>query len=138
MEISPFKLYKPLSSFSSLSVKKGFYICGGSDGSILNSLHFFDFTKKEWIEKPSMKNKREDFGFVLGVDNKIYSIGGFNGQKCLKECERYYPSKEAWEDIASLNYPRRSLGCVALADGIYAIGGILNDKNCNYVEKYHH
>jgi len=83
-----------------------------------------------------MKYKREEHGFTIGPDGKLYAIGGFNGKYCLKTAERFNPNTNTWEEIAPLHIARRSLCAVALPDGIYAMGGYDGEKYLNSVEKY--
>jgi len=82
-----------------------------------------------------MSSKREEFGLVLGPDNKLYAVGGFDGHKCLVECERFDLIKGVWEKIAPLNTPRRALCAVAMPDGIYALGGYNGERYINSVER---
>lgn len=72
-----------------------------------------------------MIEKRDEHAVTLGLDKKIYAIGGFGGSKniCLRTAERYDPQIDKWESIASLNVPRRALAAITLPDGVYAIGG---------------
>ena len=83
-----------------------------------------------------MKYKREEHGFAMGPDGRLYAIGGFNGKACLSTCECYDPQKNSWEEIAPLRTARRSLCAVALPDGVYALGGYNGEKYLSSVEKY--
>ena len=83
-----------------------------------------------------MKYKREEHGFTMGPDGKLYSVGGFNGKSCLKTVERYNIQTNVWEEVAPLNVARRSLCAVALPDGVYALGGYDGEKYLSSVEKY--
>lgn len=83
-----------------------------------------------------MNSKREEHGFVVGPDKKLYAIGGYNGKKCLSSAERYDPEKDCWEEIAPLLFSRRSLSAVALPDGVYAIGGYNGENYLSSVERY--
>jgi len=69
--------------------------------------------------------RRDELAVTMGLDNKIYAIGGFGGDNnmCMKTAERYNLLTNQWERIASLRIPRRAHSAVTLPDGIYAIGG---------------
>ncbi len=114
----------------------GIYICGGSDGHILRSCEHLDPIAGSWKSMENMHFKREEHGFTMGPDGKLYAVGGFNGKSCLTSAERYDPAANVWEDIAPLKTPRRSLCAVALPDGVYALGGYNGEKYLNSVEKY--
>jgi len=130
-----YKLPRVRSSFAAVSIQNLVYVCGGTDGKVLNSLEILDLTTNKWSKLASMSNKREEFGFVIGADNKLYAIGGFDGHKCLTECERFDLISGSWENIAPLNIPRRALCTVSMPDGIYAIGGYDGEKYINSVER---
>jgi influenza virus NS1A-binding protein len=68
----------------------------------------------------------------------IYAIGGYGGSQntCLNSVERFNTQKKEWEQIASLNIPRRALTAVALPDGVYAIGGYNGKEYLSSMEKY--
>ena len=83
-----------------------------------------------------MHEKREENALVIGPDERIYAIGGFNGKKSLSSVERYDPYTGHWETIASLKTPRRSLCAVATPDGIYAIGGHNAGQGISSIERF--
>jgi len=129
------KLTSGRSSFGLTSDDNGLFMAGGSDGNILNVFQYFRLTSNEWILLPDMMHKREEFGLVMGPDNIIYAIGGFDGKECLNKAERYIIQSKTWESIAPLNIARRSLSVVVLPDGIYALGGYDGKHFLSSVEK---
>jgi len=112
------------------------YICGGSDGHIARSLESLNLVTNQWKSLERMKYKREEHGFTLGPDGKLYAIAGFSGKHCLGTAERYDIQKNRWEEITPLKTPRRSLSAVALPDGIYALGGYDGENYLSSVEKF--
>ena len=83
---------------------------------------------------------REEFGLVLGPDQKVYAIGGYNSeqQHCLTSIERYDIDQDCWEIVTHLNTPMKAVGAAVLPDGIYVIGGYEEAKS-NYsrdVQRY--
>ena len=114
----------------------GIYVSGGSDGHITRNLEYLNLLTNQWKQLEPMKHKREEHGFTIGPDNKLYAIGGFNGKHCLNTAERYNIQTNEWAEIAHLGYHRRSLSAVALPDGVYALGGYDGENYLNTVEKY--
>ena len=62
------------------------------------------------------------------VGNRVYVLGGYDGQAESTLCEVYEPSKEGsgespWSHRASLHVGRGGLAAVATEGYIYAIGG---------------
>ena len=57
-----------------------------------------------------MSLKRTELSVTLGIDNKIYAIGGFGGIgfSYLNSVERYDIKKNIWESVSNLNIPRRA------------------------------
>jgi len=132
-----FKLPTIRSSFASVLSPEGIlYICGGSDGRILNTFISLDTKTNKWKSLENLHEKREENALVLGPDNKIYAVGGFNGKKSLSSVERYDPRTGHWEIIPSLKTSRRSLCAVAMPDGIYALGGHDGERAVNSVERF--
>ena len=65
------------------------YICGGSDGLITNICESFNTATFEVRLLRSMLNKREEHSIIMGPDNKLYAIGGFDGKVSISLVERY-------------------------------------------------
>lgn len=138
---SSIKLPTVRSSFSACYSPSGvLYISGGSNGKILNTFYSFDLTKsasnKGWLQLENTKEKREEHGLVLGPDNNIYAIGGFDGKKCLSSAERFNPKTGHWENLPNMKTARRSLCAIAMPDGIYAIGGHNGEKSLSTIERF--
>lgn len=112
---------------------------GGNNGDIVeDSVEVYDGRGVRLPQQlGKMNERRDELGVTLGLDGKIYAIGGFGGSKnsCLQSAERYDPKTNKWEAIASLNTPRRALTAVTLPDGIYAIGGFDGQNYLSSVEK---
>ena len=86
-----------------------------------------------------MSVRRDELAAVVGPDNRVYAIGGYGGSanaSCLNSVERYDPTTNKWETIASMTQGRRALAAVAMPDGIYAIGGYNGKDYIRSMEKY--
>jgi hypothetical protein len=57
------------------------------------------------------------------VGERIYVVGGYDGQNELDTCQAYDPSTDTWQSCPSMNASRGGVS-VAVIDGtLYAIGG---------------
>ena len=64
-----------------------------------------------------------------GSGNFAYKVGGYNydTESDLAEVHRMNASTGAWEVVAPMNHPRRSLSVCGRSDGdFYALGGLIN------------
>ena len=52
----------------------------------------------------------------------VYCIGGHDGQHYLSTVEKYDKDQNKWDEVTSLQIPRRWLSAVATEKTIYAIG----------------
>ena len=57
---------------------------------------FFKKLKKEWKEISPMNQKRDKPGVGV-VDDKIFVIGGWDGEQHLKTIEVYSEKRKRWE-----------------------------------------
>lgn len=60
---------------------------GGKDGESLKSVEKYSFTTKEWIQECEMLIERRAHS-TIAAHNQIYVIGGFDGEKYLRSCEK--------------------------------------------------
>lgn len=123
-------------SFGTVFTSNRFYVIGGSSSHVLSTCEYFDFSSKAWKAIAAMRSHREEHGVVLGPDNKIYSIGGFDGKYSVNTAESYDPKANLWAYITSLKVKRQGLSTVVHGNDIYAIGGRNGEKFTNTVEKY--
>ena len=55
-----------------------------------------------------MTEARSAFSAVIGPDQKIYAIGGYNNGINLPHVERYDPKTNKWEMLTDMNEPHSS------------------------------
>ena len=56
------------------------FICGGNDGhSILKTFESYNLKTKKWTTLTPLQYKRDELAVTIGLDQKIYAIGGFGG-----------------------------------------------------------
>jgi N-acetylneuraminic acid mutarotase len=72
-----------------------------------------------------MATARAGLAAAVGLDGKIYALGGFdcNGVP-VASVEVYDPSLDQWSSVAPMPTPRALLAAATVGDTIYAIGGI--------------
>lgn len=61
------------------------------------------------------------FTGVCALENKIYCVGGWNGQVGIKQCDVFDPETSTWSSIASLN-----IGNLILMQYFYSINLLLD------------
>jgi len=96
--------------------------CGGDEeGGIVNNNGDDDQTPI-WSTKAPMQTARTNFGLAV-VGNKIYAIGGMEGNSFLSTVEEYDPATDTWVYKQSLPIKRGNF-CTSVVNGkIYVIGG---------------
>jgi hypothetical protein len=61
---------------------------------------------------------------AVGLDGRIYVLGGNDGHSVLREVEAYSPATNTRQPVASMLHPREGLAAATGPDGhIYAVGG---------------
>ena len=88
-----------------------------------------------WEEKAPVSVARNVFDGVEVLDGKIYFVGGFNGS-AKNTAERYDPTNNTWETIASLSLERWGVASAVLNGNLYAIGGKNSSSIYSSVETY--
>jgi influenza virus NS1A-binding protein len=108
------------------------YAIGGADEhGALNSVEVLDTMAPapQWTRLPAtLRSARYALGATVGMDGKIYAIGGMNGSFDILDTVEVYDPSEAdprWTTLhARLNFARKSLAAVTGLDGkIYAMSG---------------
>jgi len=101
------------------SVAGDLYVVGGfSNGT--TSGHVFRLTGDHWDEVTGLRHARGALGLV-GLGDKLYAIGGNDGNKQVAATEVFDTATRVWQDVAPLPTPRnhvaafvyRGMACVA-------------------------
>jgi hypothetical protein len=93
---------------------------------IFGDTEVYDPGTDTWSALTPMPEPRAGHAGVLGIDGKIYIIGGNTGYRKppAKDVFIYDPVKDKWEKGPDLKRHRSSVTAIATPDGkIYAIGG---------------
>lgn len=64
------------------------------------------------------------FSGVVGMDNYIYAVGGYDSSCQLKSVERYNTCTKTWEFVAPMRSPRSALSVCVLSGKLYVLGKI--------------
>jgi hypothetical protein len=94
-----------------------------------------------WTDVADMTTGRGYFS-IEAVADKIYAMGGINGNVVLKSTEVYNPVTDAWLSLENMNTARFGTSSVVVGTDIYVFGGIEYNSNDNAlvvsrkVEKY--
>ncbi len=93
----------------------------GAVGEPFSSVEFYDFRTDTWHEGPELKSRRRHVG-VACLGNKIYAVGGHDGNQHLNSVERYDPKVGRWEYVMSMKKLRRGIAVGVLGGPLYAVG----------------
>jgi len=121
-----------------LYVVGGFTAAGFSIWNPVNHVFTYDPGRDEWIERAGMPTARGGLA-VVNVENKLYALGGYDGESNPRVVEVYDPADDAWASVAPLPTPRDHLTAVSVGGRIYAIGGRVGlnyDDNLTTVEEF--
>lgn len=120
------------------------YIIGGFAKSLLSVWHAvptvyqYNPATNKWRELTPMPTARGALGVTV-YQNKLYAIGGYDGERNPDVVEVFDPRTNTWSSAASLPTPRDHLAVVTVGSEIYAIGGrsgLDYHKNKGTVEAY--
>ena len=94
---------------------------------MLHSIHIVDAQEDTWTTLAPMPTSRNAVGLAV-VDNKIYAIGGWNGNY-VSANEMYDPTTNKWTPKASMPTPRYAFAIFTLDKKIHIVGGYINGIN---------
>ena len=75
-----------------------------------------------WEKKAAMPTARYELS-AAAVNNHIYAIGGFDGEKPLPTVEAYNPTTDKWTKKADIPTKRILFSTAVVGGKIYAFGG---------------
>ncbi|XP_067636350.1 kelch-like protein 5 [Eurosta solidaginis] len=124
-------------SYSTAFVGDTIYFVGGQSVFGINSeVQCYNIRTKEFSTKTKMQERRVSF-CMAAWGQYIYTIGGVNHTKTdLSSAERYDPSTDRWEYVASMPTRRKAPGVTIYNNEIYIIGGKQNVTSMDTVECY--
>jgi len=113
------------------------YAVGGQtkSGNSLSTVEVYDPIVGRWRDAEAMSMLRSRVGVAV-MQNRLYAIGGYNGQERLNTVEVFNASSKKWSRVASMNCKRSAVGAVALGDHLYVCGGFDGISSLDTVEMY--
>jgi N-acetylneuraminic acid mutarotase len=83
----------------------------------------YDPVARTWTRRADMPGVRFLLGAALGVDGRVYAVGGIGSRGAIKTVVAYSPRTNGWTQAPALSGSRSQLGVTAAGGYIYAIGG---------------
>ena len=88
-----------------------------------------------WRDAEAMSMLRSRVGVAV-MQNRLYAIGGYNGQERLNTVEVFDAKTKRWSKVAAMNCKRSAVGAVALGDHLYVCGGFDGISSLDTVERF--
>jgi hypothetical protein len=124
---------------AAVSVNDGLiYVIGGFSVNpieTLSTVSTYELGASSWLDSPDgLTTTRSSHAAAIGLDGKIYAIGGHNDGTEIDAFEYYEPGLVGWYTLPPMPTPRKDLAAATGIDGrIYVFGG--NSRgNSNAVE----
>ena len=112
-------------------------VAGGYDGnSFSKSVEIYLAAMDEWKASSPLPKRTCAFALVA-IDDYLYALGGLN--ECSASVQRISNLQRNWEEIASMQIPRKWFAAVICNKTIFAIGGQTDSKQnklTNTVEQF--
>jgi len=113
------------------------YAVGGQtkSGNSLSTVEVYDPIQGRWKDAEAMSMLRSRVGVAV-MQNRLYAIGGYNGQERLNTVEVFDAKTGRWSKVASMNCKRSAVGAVAVGDHLYVCGGFDGLSSLDTVERF--
>ena len=128
-------MYLPdkFSGSSVACIKNFLFVCGGSNGTILNhayrECHVFDPVTWQWDKIAPMNVGRCSFPLVVHKE-ELYAIGGrIQNDDCTDSIEKYSLRDNCWEIVAPYHVPAAHVAAVSATGLLYMYGGETDDTS---------
>ena len=122
--LMPNKFLRSLDRFHPRKSTVGLLFAIGGRGAIgepFSSVECYNFRTNTWHDGPELKSRRRHVG-VACLGNKIYAVGGHDGNQHLNSVECYDPKSGRWEYVQSMKKLRRGIAVGVLGGPLYAVG----------------
>jgi len=113
------------------------YAVGGQtkSGNSLSTVEVYDPIQGRWRDAEAMSMLRSRVGVAV-MQNRLYAIGGYNGQERLNTVEVFDAATGRWSKVAAMNCKRSAVGAVAVGDHLYVCGGFDGISSLDTVERF--
>ena len=130
---------QPRSYHGLVEIQNQIYLFGGYTGSGQNgyhsTLHIFDPVTKEWMEKSPMNFPR-CYSSMAVLNDRIYAIGGHNGQSRMSSMEFYDAESNQWLHLRNMEKLRSDASAVGYKNKIIIVGGFTGTDILRSTEIY--
>ena len=111
------------------------FAAGGTTAhSTTNTVERYDSTAEAWLPTLTLPRKKSHAALV-GVDKKLYSIGGFDGSKRISTVDVYDLQQERWTQSPPMDTARSGFGVAVIGNtSIYCVGGYSGSQDLSSVE----
>ena len=98
-------------------------------------MEVYDPIHGRWRDAEAMSMLRSRVGVAV-MQNRLYAIGGYNGQERLNTVEVFDAVTKRWSKVAAMNCKRSAVGAVALGNHLYVCGGFDGISSLDTVERW--
>eukprot|EP00102_Acyrthosiphon_pisum_P025033 XP_016662243.1 PREDICTED: ring canal kelch homolog [Acyrthosiphon pisum] len=100
------------------------FAVGGVNGLCSQSVTMLDVSSQSpsWIQMVDIIAKRNRLGVGV-LDDCIYAVGGYDGNRALNSVEVFDVSNQKWRMVSSMTIERCDFGVGVLNNRLYAVGG---------------
>ena len=115
------------------------YIFGGDDGvndsNPYSMVMHLTKNQQEWVAAAPMGSARS-VGGSASIDNKLYVVGGFDGERAMDSAEVFDCTTNTWSLLPPLLQRRCSCSCAVLRGQLYVVGGVCGPMALSHVERF--
>ncbi|GBL92507.1 Kelch-like protein 10 [Araneus ventricosus] len=113
-----------------------FVMGGWSAGSATNLMETYDCKTQRWFLSLNSDTIPRAYHGMIWHQQKIYVIGGFDGNQCFNSVRCYDPVTHVWQEKGCMYVQRCYVSVAAVGDYIYALGGYDGHRRNRSCEKY--
>lgn len=104
-----------------------------ANGLPLNTVLMWDLNTDEWSNKSPIPTARGEIGVVV-YKKKIYTFGGWVGNKACDAVEVYDIEKDTWKALSPLPKSMSMVSAVMIKDKFYILGATTGTTNAHFYE----
>jgi DNA-binding CsgD family transcriptional regulator/N-acetylneuraminic acid mutarotase len=127
----------PVADIQAAVIGGQIYIPGGrlATDIVTNVVESYDPLHDRWERHEPLPVALSGYALVA-FEGKLYTFGGWNGQKFLASVYEYDPSQDKWTERMPMPTARGFAGAAAAGGGIYVIGGTTGERVLAVNEEY--
>ncbi|CAL1294882.1 unnamed protein product [Larinioides sclopetarius] len=113
-----------------------FVMGGWSAGSATNIMETYDCKTQRWFLALNSDTIPRAYHGMIWHQQKIYVIGGFDGNQCFNTVRCYDPVTHVWQEKGCMYVQRCYVSVATVGDYLYALGGYDGHRRNRSCEKY--